>query len=216
MCFQTVPDRITHFVAVMPLMPSSTPDRIGVPDVRQIGFRIRATRRRQKLTQATVAARAGIDKGYLSRIERGEKSASVGTLHMLSVALDTTLAALLGDANPKDEIRIARAADHAPLAENDVQSKTHHYTTILSGGTDNPLSMILVQVGTQGQQEVAAHGGEEVIFVLEGSVKVQFDKHSVVLAKHDSISFPGYLSHSLCAQGNDIARALIMITGESR
>ena len=188
---------------------------MGLPDIRQIGFRIRSTRRRKKLTQAHVASRAGIDKAHLSRIERGEKTASVGTLHMLSVALDTSLSLLLGENNPKDEVRVNRAAEHRADIDRDALDQEGHHTTLLAGGMDSQLSMMMVQVSKQGLQETAVHGGEEVIFVLEGRVRVQFDQHSVVLGRYDSVSFPGYLSHSLCAEGAKVARVLIAIAGDS-
>ncbi len=199
----------------MLLMLKSTQTNLDLPDVRQIGFRIRSARRRKKLTQANVAARAGIDKGHLSRIERGEKSASLGTLHMLSVALDTSLSLLLGEGNPKDEVRVTRAAGAQQVEGSEALDQDGHHKTLLAGGHDSRLSMMMVQVSKQGGQESAAHGGEEVIFVLEGSVRVQFDKHGVVLARYDSVSFPGYLSHSLCAEGSEIARVLIAIAGDS-
>ncbi|WP_245153782.1 helix-turn-helix domain-containing protein [Allopusillimonas ginsengisoli] len=196
-------------------MLKSPPIHIGLPDIRQIGFRIRSARRRKKLTQAHVAARAGIDKAHLSRIERGEKTASLGTLHMLSVALDTSLSLLLGESNPKDEIRVNRAEERQPAADTKALANEGHYKTLLAGGMDSPLSMMMVQVSKQGLKETAVHGGEEVIFVLEGRVRVQFDQHGVVLGKYDSVSFPGYLSHSLCAEGTKIARVLIAIAGDS-
>lgn len=199
----------------MLLMLKSTQTNADLPDVRQIGFRIRSVRRRKKLTQAHVATRAGIDKGHLSRIERGEKSASLGTLHMLAVALDTSLSLLLGEGNPKDEVRVTRAEGRKPVADSEVLAQEGHYKTLLAGGLDSQMSMMMVQVSKQGVQESAVHGGEEVIFVLEGNVRVQFDKHTVVLARYDSVGFPGYLSHSLCAEGSEIARVLIAIAGDS-
>ncbi len=196
-------------------MLKTTPINVGLPDIRQIGFRIRAARRRKKLTQAYVATRSGIDKGHLSRIERGEKSASLGTLHMLSVALDTSLSLLMGEGTPKNEVHVTRAVEHQLPADSGALAQDGHHTTVLKGGPDNHLSMVMVQVSKQGLQETAVHGGEEVIFVLEGSVRVQFDKHEVVLARHDSVSFPGYLSHSFCAEGGEVARVLIAIAGDT-
>lgn len=186
----------------------------GELDIRHIGFRIRAARRRKKLTQAQVAQRAGIHKGHLSRIERGEKLASLGTLHMLSVALEASLSSLIGESHPKNEIRVTRAEKHLPPTDMKAFERDAHYKTVLEGGPDSRLSMMIIQVATQATQETAIHGGEEVIFVLEGSVRVKFDKHELILSRHDSVSFPGYLSHSLCAQGEQMARVLVAIAGD--
>lgn len=84
---------------------------VPAPSPEQIGLRIRALRKRQKRTLAWLSAQCGLDKGFLSRLERGEKSASVGTLHTVAGALGSSLSALLGEADPQTEIQIVRAAD---------------------------------------------------------------------------------------------------------
>src|SRR5699024_2524666 len=111
---------------------SKTPTEPGIafPDPREIGLRIRTTRRRQKLTQSDVAARAGIDKGYLSRLERGEKTASVGTLHMVATSLGTSLSMLVGESHPKDDIRVTRAESFQPDTK-DTRLVAAHQKTIL-------------------------------------------------------------------------------------
>src|SRR3546814_6703716 len=94
--------------------PKRLPPAPAAPDARQVGLRMRATRRRRKLTLAQLSAQTGLDKGFLSRLERGEKFASVGSLHTVAVALGTTLSALLGETDPPDEIHIVRA-DERPI-----------------------------------------------------------------------------------------------------
>ncbi|CAP42946.1 predicted transcriptional regulator [Bordetella petrii] len=175
---------------------------------------MRATRRRRKLTLAQLSAQTGLDKGFLSRLERGEKFASVGSLHTVAVALGTTLSALLGETDPQDEIHIVRADQRHRIASSATDPGEHAYEAITMGGTSSGLSVMVVQVGTHGERTIAHHGGDELIFVLEGRVRVHFGEHTVLLERDDSVRFPGYLPHSLQAEGRKTARALIIIASD--
>ncbi len=190
------------------------PPAPSAPDPLHVGLRIRATRRRRKLTLAQLSEHTGLDKGFLSRLERGEKSASVGTLHTVAVALDTSLSALLGEADPQDEIHIVRAGERHRMVDS--TPGEHAYEAITLGGAGSGLSVMVVQVGTHGERTVANHGGDELIFVLEGRVRVHFGGHTVLLERDDSVRFPGYLPHSLQAEGRKTARALIVIASDRR
>ncbi|MCD0502686.1 helix-turn-helix domain-containing protein [Bordetella petrii] len=196
-------------------MPSKrTLPPAAAPDAQQVGLRMRATRRRRKLTLAQLSAQTGLDKGFLSRLERGEKFASVGSLHTVAVALGTSLSALLGEADPQDEIHIVRAGERHRMATPDSNPGEHAYEAITMGGANGGLSVMVVQVGTHGERTVAHHGGDELIFVLEGKVRVHFGEHTVLLERDDSVRFPGYLPHSLRAEGRKTARALIIIASD--
>lgn len=184
------------------------------PDERQIGMRIRAARRSQKLTLAALADKAGLDKGFLSRLERGEKSASVGTLHTVGAVLGIALSTLLGEANPKDEIQVVRSGSRKRVAGSPGPGQ-HAYEAITLGGNSSGFSVTVVEVGTHGDRSSEHHAGEELIFILEGRVKATFGTHTVVLERDDSVRFPGYLPHSLSAEGRGKARALIIIAGQA-
>jgi|GEM_PF-1147921 len=177
----------------------------------RVGLRIRALRRRQNMTLVQCSGLTGLDKGYLSRLERGEKFASVGTLHTLARALDVPLSDLLGEADPKPEIDIVRAADRALIPDQEGGPGAHLYEAITPGDRQGGPSVLLVQVGTHGERAAAHHAGEEIIFVLEGRVQVQFGEHVVQLGRDDSVRFPGYLPHSLSALDDQPARALVII-----
>lgn len=196
----------------MSLKPSSL--AASAPNAQQVGLRIRATRRTRKLTLSALSAQTGLDKGFLSRLERGEKFGSVGTLHTLATALGTPLSALLGEVNPKDEIHVVRAGERHRISSSDSEPGEHTYEAITMGATNSGLSVMVVDVGTHGEHTVAHHGGDELIFVLEGRVRVHFGEHTVLLERDDSVRFPGYLPHSLSAEGRKTARALVIIASD--
>ncbi|HSP01346.1 MAG TPA: helix-turn-helix transcriptional regulator, partial [Thioalkalivibrio sp.] len=59
---------------------------------QHIGLVLREKRQAQSLTIADVASLAGVSRGMLSKIENGQVSTSLETLHRISDALGMTLA----------------------------------------------------------------------------------------------------------------------------
>jgi SOS-response transcriptional repressor LexA len=66
------------------------------------GQRIRFHRQRLALKQAELAARAKINQGYLSGIERGQRTPSPSTLRAIADALGLPTAVLVGDGRDHD------------------------------------------------------------------------------------------------------------------
>ncbi len=62
---------------------------------RRLGERIRSLRMKEHLTLKRFADMVGIDRGYLSAIERGEHNPSLNMMSKIAEGLDITLAELL-------------------------------------------------------------------------------------------------------------------------
>ena len=59
-------------------------------------YRLKSARAAKRLTQAEVARQLGIDQGYYSRLERGEKTPSLDVLQKLSQVLGVEAGWLMG------------------------------------------------------------------------------------------------------------------------
>ncbi len=70
------------------------------PEVR-IGERLRFYRQAKGKTQAVVAGLAGVTEDYLSQIERGLKTPTIGVLHQFAKILGVRVADLLGEQVPE-------------------------------------------------------------------------------------------------------------------
>ena len=62
---------------------------------KHIGEKIKEIRCQKHMTQAELAERADISDNYISRVERGVKKASLGTLIKIAKVFDTTLDSLV-------------------------------------------------------------------------------------------------------------------------
>lgn len=61
-----------------------------------VGANIRKRRRELDMTQEELAAKAGIERSYLSNIEAGKKNFSLGVLDSIAGVLKVNAAGLLG------------------------------------------------------------------------------------------------------------------------
>ena len=80
-----------------PYRPASAPKDIGAPICSRFGARLRALRMARGWSQIHVAIDLGIDRSYLSDVERGVKSVSLPMLEVLAVGFKVSLAELLKD-----------------------------------------------------------------------------------------------------------------------
>lgn len=71
----------------------------------QFGVLLRAARKNRRVSQEDLAGQAGIDRSYMSRIERGLVSISLEKVYLLANALDCELSELLP---PKGKVKLGR------------------------------------------------------------------------------------------------------------
>ena len=72
-----------------------------------LGNQLRAVRRKRKLTQESLAERAGMDRSYLSGIELGKHNVPLDTICRLAWALGMDVRELLSGAPPASRRRRA-------------------------------------------------------------------------------------------------------------
>jgi len=77
--------------------------------VRLVGQRLRDARRRRSLTLEDVASAAGVTRSFVSAVERGETSPSIGSLYRLCEALGIGMSSLFEDMGGAESSVVRRA-----------------------------------------------------------------------------------------------------------
>jgi transcriptional regulator with XRE-family HTH domain len=158
-----------------------------------LGKRVRSIRRRGGTTLDQLAGATGLNKGYLSRIESGEKSPSIATLLKLAEALHVSTGQLFGEEIAKGDIQIVRARKPEGSRRN-----KYDIVPLSRGAGISGLSAFLVRP-TSGfvADRRAEHAGTEAVYVVEGTIEIQFTKQLVRLSAGDFVQFPGHLTHQI-------------------
>lgn len=174
-----------------------------------LGKRVRSIRRKNGITLDQLAEATGLNKGYLSRIESGEKTPSIATLLKLAEALEVSTGQLFGEEVAKGDIQIVRA-------RKPESSRRNKYDVVpLSRGEGRTgLSAFLARpTANFVADRRAEHAGTEAIYVVEGAIEIQFAKQLVRLGAGDFVQFPGHLTHQIRKTTPD-ATALIVVSEE--
>jgi transcriptional regulator with XRE-family HTH domain len=174
-----------------------------------IGPRLRHIRLEKGFTVATLAAAAGVDKGFLSRLERGTKRPSVATVLRLSAALEVPVGQLFGEQTTDDTVRISRAAGRVRTMED-----PGNYSFELLTPKGSLLEAFLFHVGTEPTGKGQQHDGEEMFLVLSGTVEMRTPDRSYLLETGDCAYFPGHVVHQMRRLGPEPTTAVIAVTRE--
>jgi transcriptional regulator with XRE-family HTH domain len=179
---------------------------VSVTTREAIGVRLRHIRQEKGMTMEELATAASVDKGFLSRLERGTKQPSVETVLRLSAALDVPIGQLFGEQTADDAVRISRSADR-PRSE---QPGGYSFGLLTPKG--GVMEAFLFEAGPEftgsgGQQ----HDGEEMFYVLSGTIEMRTPDRSYVLEAGDCAHFPGHVAHSMRSIGSVPAIAVIAI-----
>ena len=174
-----------------------------------IGARLRHIRQKKAMTLDALATAASIDKGFLSRLERGTKQPSIETVVRLSAALDVSIGELFGEQTAEDAVHISRSEGRSKTE----QPGGYAFELLTSG--DGLLDAFIFEAGPEftrsdGQQ----HEGEEMFYVLAGTIEMRTADRSYVLEAGDCAVFPGHVAHSMRRLGDPLASALIAIARE--
>ena len=171
-----------------------------------IGPRLRHLRLTKGYTVEALAATAGLNKGFLSRLERGTKRPSIDTVLRLSAALGVPVGQLFGEQTSNDTVRISRAAGRGSVSES---PDTYSFELLTPKGS--MMEAFLFQVGAEPTGGGQRHDGEEMFLVLAGTVEMRTPDRSYVLETGDCAYFPGHLIHQMRRLGAGPATAVIAV-----
>ena len=182
-------------------------------EIGRIAAHIRAARIKRALTLDQVAAATGLDKGYLSRVERGHKSPSIATVLKISRAVDMSVAQLLGEVLDTDAIQVTRANERVGGNVKGRGPKARFEGLTRLVGRSGIEAFIMYPSDEFSADGKVDHHGEELLFVLQGRIEVRFADRTVMLKAGDCVQFAGHLQHEV-RRVTPKASALITVSRE--
>ncbi len=166
------------------------------------------------MTLDTLAEATGLTKSFLSKVERGASVPSIATALRLAHAFGISVGQLLGEAEDSGAIAVLRRADRHSFMRGDAAGGDEDYVPLVPGRAVKAMEPFLVHPLAQFRSArlPSTHMGEEFIFVLAGSIEIDFGDHrSVVLEHGDSLYFDASLPHRTRSLGGVPAEVLIVV-----
>jgi transcriptional regulator with XRE-family HTH domain len=161
-----------------------------------IALNVRQLRQQQGLSVADMAAKVGISKAMLSKIENAQTSCSLATLGLLSVGLDVPVTSLFRGADSERPASFVRAGQGTPIVRNGTQAG-HEYQQLGSlRGEHKRLESLMVELNADSEvYPLFQHPGTEFIYMLEGVMEYGHSRTTYRLEPGDSLQFDGEGAH---------------------
>lgn len=156
-----------------------------------LGLRLRARRQELGLTLKEVADSAGLSVGFISQIERGITTPSLSSLVNVSRVLRMHVGDFL--AQPRATGPLTRQAERPHYA---IGGNSLTYERLSASFPGNILRSVIIHEPPGHRSEPIAHEGEEIFFILDGSLTVEVEGERTILDRGDSIHFPSTKTHS--------------------
>jgi transcriptional regulator with XRE-family HTH domain len=172
------------------------------------GGRLRELRLERDWTLDELARQSGLSKPFLSRLESGDRQASIAAVLTLARVFDVSLASLFESPLAKEPCLIVRAADHAPQKANGLTYVPLSNVERFSNLQPLRLTISPKREGT----EHFKHDGEEWIYLLSGRLTLSIAGETYDLEAGDAVHFDSRLPHRLIARGPLNAEVILVAT----
>jgi transcriptional regulator with XRE-family HTH domain len=171
------------------------------PTPPHLGRAIRARRRALDLTLKTLGERSGLSVGFLSQLERDLATPSLSALSGIAAALGVPLDSFL--AAPRPTSGLTRRGERPQFSVGGIQGDSPdqirpdqiRYERLSTAFPGQSLNSVLVHVPPGYESEVVRHEGEEIAYVLEGSMIVGIGGESIRLDAGDSLHYAAGRDH---------------------
>ncbi|RDY28507.1 helix-turn-helix domain-containing protein [Romboutsia weinsteinii] len=150
-------------------------------------------RKSKELTIKELANLAGVTPSLLSQIEKGSANPSINTLKQISKALDIPVFNFfINDAGTEDLVVRKDSRKKIMFAEDD----SFAYE-LLTPNTKGSIEFLLMKIPPKksSSKELFSHKGEEVAYVIKGSVSLYLMNDIVELNCGDSVKIPPHSNH---------------------
>lgn len=180
-------------------------------DEFSVGRRLRQLRTSRSLTLKDVAMRTGFTEGYVSKVEAGRSDPPISSLVKFANALDIPVGHLFEVNEGDPDIVLVRKGERRPIVR-DGSLFGYSYEAIAHKKKRKHMEPLIITLPPLSRDKrMLDHKGEEMFFVLEGTVEFTYDDRRFRLEEGDCIYFDSSKPHRGDGVGDRPARALVVI-----
>ncbi len=202
--------------------PSSSNDKeVRQTDHKFVGEHLRTARKAQGLTLAQLSARSGIAVSTISKAERGDVALTYDKFAALTQALSLDLGAIFRPASKATDV--SREPSFTAAGSEVVYDTPNYVYGMLAndlvGKRMVPMRARIHARAPSDFPDYIRHGGEEFVFVLEGTLELRFENGKTYrLEPGDSLYFDSSVGHIYVSLSETDAQAVVCCvdTGSTR
>lgn len=161
----------------------------------KLGTRIKLLRTNQKRTLQEIADNCGLSKSMISKIENNKIIPSVASLVKIAATLGTSISELLQQESCSKTIVTSQKIAMEKLVKTEKGYMIFPYASEYHDKKMQPF-LFVAQKGEIIPHQLS-HEGEEFIFVIEGSMKMQVGEAKYILKSGDGLYFNAMNKHGI-------------------
>lgn len=181
----------------------------------RIGAKITTLRESLGLSIAELAERCECEPATIEQLEAGEVATSLAPLIKITRALGVRLGTLVDDDTEVGPVITRKDAATATGRVKDLETGsgggTLDFFSLAEGKTSRHMEPFMITVNPATERQLSAHEGEEFIYVLDGSVEIEYGKDAHVLSEGDSIYYDSIVPHQVRGASPSPARILAVV-----
>ncbi|HYQ56225.1 MAG TPA: XRE family transcriptional regulator [Draconibacterium sp.] len=183
---------------------------------KNIGNKIKDFREFREISRKDLAIQSNLDEAQLQLIEEGGNVPSLGTLIKISRAFGVRIGTFLDDQESIGPalVRAGEAEKSLSFSTKDDSSREHlNFFSLAQAKTGRHMEPFFVEIepAEESDYKLSSHEGEEFIYVLEGSIEINYGKEVYQLNKGDTIYIDSVVSHNVHAAGEQTAKMLAVV-----
>jgi transcriptional regulator with XRE-family HTH domain len=181
-----------------------------------IGKKIKEYREFRQITREELMLKSNLNAEQIEKIEDHGVMPSLGHLIKISRALGVRIGTFLDDqTNMGPVITRADEKKSAVSFSTKVESSREHlnFFSLAQDKFGRHMEPFIVDIepSMMSDYKLSTHEGEEFIYVMEGSVEINYGKDTYLINKGDSIYLDSVVEHNVHAAGDKPAKILAVV-----
>lgn len=182
-----------------------------VMNLEFIGSTLKQHRLSRAMSIRELSSISGIASSTISQIETGKNSPNLLTLKAICDALDIPVFSLFMEED-QTKIRLVRKDDREPFVRNTSKGSPVKESLIIQGKNEMYGGVVEMPPHTD-SGAFSHHGGEEFVFVLEGTINFYLEGHNEYeLHEEDTLYYPNYIGHRWENKSDSTVKMLMVST----
>ncbi|HPC85637.1 MAG TPA: XRE family transcriptional regulator [Smithellaceae bacterium] len=176
-----------------------------------IGRRIKSLRNEKRVTLEELAAQTGFTKGYLSKVEKSEKAPPVSTLGIIARALSVNISTLLGEDTTTSSICLVKKSERSQIRRTGT-SVGYSYEAVAHKFKNKLMEPFVLTLPVHAKRRVLyQHEGQEILFVLEGTMRFHHGAEEIIAEEGDCVYFDSGIPHFGESVGDNAVKCFMVI-----
>ncbi|MFW6246431.1 MAG: helix-turn-helix domain-containing protein, partial [Tangfeifania sp.] len=174
---------------------------------KKLGKKIKQFREFRQLSRENLAMNANLDIRQLEKIEEKGFMPSLGHLIKISRALGVRIGTFLDDQEQVGPAVTKAGGEKKSLSFSTKDEQTREHLNFFSLAQDKAgrhMEPFIVEIepSKESDYKLSTHEGEEFIYVLDGSIEINYGKDIYQLEKGDTIYIDSVVAHNVHAAGS--------------